>query len=38
VSQEKPGKASFSLQADEIVMVETPGGGGWGAPMRKAAE
>jgi N-methylhydantoinase B len=38
VSQEKPGKASFSLQADEIVMVETPGGGGWGAPVREAAE
>lgn len=28
----QPGKASFSLGADEVVVVETPGGGGWGAP------
>ena len=27
----QPGKASFSLQAGEMVVVETPGGGGWGA-------
>jgi len=38
VRHDKPGKASFTLEADEIVMVETPGGGGWGAPTRKAAE
>jgi N-methylhydantoinase B len=36
--QIRPGKASFSLQADEIVIVDTPGGGGWGAPGREAAE
>jgi len=27
-----PGKVSLSLQSGEIVSVETPGGGGWGAP------
>ncbi|MFZ4807948.1 MAG: hydantoinase B/oxoprolinase family protein [Hyphomicrobiaceae bacterium] len=31
---DKPGKASFTLEDGEIVMVETPGGGGWGAPSR----
>ena len=25
-----PGKASLTLQASEVIMVETPGGGGWG--------
>jgi len=25
-----PGKASLTLQAGEVIMVETPGGGGWG--------
>ncbi len=29
---EKPGKTSFSLQDGEMIVVETPGGGGWGAP------
>lgn len=38
VKHEKPGKASFNLFADEVVMLETPGGGGWGAPVREAAE
>ncbi|MBV9824649.1 MAG: hydantoinase B/oxoprolinase family protein, partial [Alphaproteobacteria bacterium] len=28
--EEVPGKASLSLAADEVVVVETPGGGGWG--------
>lgn len=32
VRHEKPGKASFTLEDGEVVMVETPGGGGWGAP------
>ena len=27
-----PGKASLTLRRDEIVAVETPGGGGWGKP------
>jgi N-methylhydantoinase B len=27
---EVPGKASLSLGPDEIIVVETPGGGGWG--------
>jgi N-methylhydantoinase B len=38
VRQDRPGKASFSLHSDEIVMVETPGGGGWGTVARAAAE
>jgi N-methylhydantoinase B len=29
--EEVPGKASLTLREDEIVIVETPGGGGWGA-------
>jgi N-methylhydantoinase B len=28
--EEVPGKASLTLRPDEIVVVETPGGGGWG--------
>ena len=28
--EEAPGKATLSLGPDEIVVVETPGGGGWG--------
>src|SRR5438270_3452735 len=28
--RDEPGKASLSLNPDEIVVVETPGGGGWG--------
>lgn len=27
----KPGKTSFTLGADDQIIVETPGGGGWGA-------
>ncbi|MBV9583819.1 MAG: hydantoinase B/oxoprolinase family protein [Alphaproteobacteria bacterium] len=30
--RDEPGKASLSLAPGEIVVVETPGGGGWGAP------
>jgi N-methylhydantoinase B len=30
-TREEPGKASLSLGPDEIIVVETPGGGGWGA-------
>jgi len=30
--RDEPGKASLSLGPDEIIVVETPGGGGWGAP------
>ena len=26
---EQPGKASLTLGPDEIIVVETPGGGGW---------
>ena len=28
---EQPGKTTLTLRADETVVVETPGGGGWGA-------
>jgi N-methylhydantoinase B len=28
--RDEPGKASLSLRPDEIIVVETPGGGGWG--------
>ncbi len=28
--EEVPGKASLTLGPDEIIIVETPGGGGWG--------
>jgi N-methylhydantoinase B len=28
--EEVPGKASLTLAPDEIIVVETPGGGGWG--------
>jgi N-methylhydantoinase B len=31
-NEELPGKASVRLKAGERVRVETPGGGGWGAP------
>src|SRR5712691_9797086 len=30
--EEMPGKATLSLGPNDIVVVETPGGGGWGAP------
>jgi N-methylhydantoinase B len=30
--EEVAGKASLTLEADETVVIETPGGGGWGAP------
>jgi N-methylhydantoinase B/oxoprolinase/acetone carboxylase alpha subunit len=30
-TEEVAGKASLSLAPDEIIVVETPGGGGWGA-------
>src|SRR5580704_7994297 len=32
--REEPGKASLSLRPDEIIVVETPGGGGWGDAPR----
>ena len=27
----QPGKTTLTLRADETIVVETPGGGGWGA-------
>jgi N-methylhydantoinase B len=35
-AQEMPGKCAFFAQAGTILRIETPGGGGWGAPNRKA--
>ena len=32
-----PGKTTFSLPPDSIVVVKTPGGGGWGEPKERAA-
>ena len=32
VSRRLPGKATFSVEAGDILRIETPGGGGWGAP------
>lgn len=31
-----PGKTTFSLPPDSIVVVNTPGGGGWGDPKERA--
>ena len=33
-----PGKTTFSLSPDSIVVVDTPGGGGWGDPARRATQ
>jgi N-methylhydantoinase B len=30
--EEVAGKASLTLEADETIVIETPGGGGWSAP------
>ena len=32
-----PGKTTFSLPPNSIVVVNTPGGGGWGEPKERAA-
>ena len=29
-SEELPGKCSFQAAADDVIVIETPGGGGWG--------
>jgi N-methylhydantoinase B len=31
-AHDRPGKVTMTLQPGETVIVETPGGGGWGAP------
>ena len=36
--EEMPGKASLSLEAGGIIVVETPGGGGWGTAEPAAAK
>jgi N-methylhydantoinase B len=30
--KELPGKTTFSLPPDHLVIIQTPGGGGWGHP------
>jgi N-methylhydantoinase B len=30
-AQMLPGKTRFNIAADDILRIETPGGGGWGA-------
>jgi N-methylhydantoinase B len=32
VEEPLPGKATFSVQAGDVVSIRSPGGGGWGAP------
>lgn len=32
VEERLPGKASFSVEAGDVVSVRSPGGGGWGSP------
>lgn len=34
VEKSYPGKATLTLESGEVVVVETPGGGGWGQPNR----
>ncbi|MBD3191868.1 MAG: hydantoinase B/oxoprolinase family protein [Candidatus Heimdallarchaeota archaeon] len=33
-----PGKGSNSLKANEIIVLKTPGGGGWGDPKDRSSE
>lgn len=32
-----PGKTTFSLAPDSVIVVNTPGGGGWGNPQERSA-
>ena len=33
--EELPAKVTRQLAAGDVVRIETPGGGGWGAPGRR---
>lgn len=33
--RERPGKDRLEAQAGDVIVLETPGGGGWGRPERK---
>ena len=33
-----PSKCKISLEPDEILIIETPGGGGWGSPLERDME
>jgi N-methylhydantoinase B len=37
VEEPLPAKATFSVQAGDVVSVRSPGGGGWGDPARAGA-
>jgi len=37
-STELPGKATFAVEADDTIRIETPGGGGWGKPTLEVSE
>ncbi len=32
VEERLPGKATFSVEAGDVVSIRSPGGGGWGSP------
>ena len=32
VEEPLPSKATFSIEAGDVVSIRSPGGGGWGAP------
>jgi N-methylhydantoinase B len=32
VEEHLPSKATFSIEAGEIISIRSPGGGGWGTP------
>lgn len=33
VEERYPGKATFSVEAGDVISIRSPGGGGWGAPV-----
>ncbi len=37
VEEPLPSKATFSIEAGDVVSIRSPGGGGWGAPARTAS-
>jgi N-methylhydantoinase B len=37
-TQQLPGKTSIGVEAGDRVRIETPGGGGWGRPLRRRRE
>jgi N-methylhydantoinase B len=35
IDRDVPGKAALELDAGDVIRIETPGGGGWGEPVRR---